>query len=53
MEHTVLAYINMLSTQRLEQFLDQFYNGTSDEDFSLYVPYIEYVLERRKKDCQE
>ena len=52
MEHSVLAYINGLSTPRLEQFLNQFYTGAFDEDFSLYVPYIEYVLDRRKNDEQ-
>ncbi len=52
MEHTILAYINELSTQKLEQFLEQFYEDAFDEDFSGYVPYIEYVLDRRKKENQ-
>ena len=50
--HTVLEYINNLSTQRLAQFLEQFYADAFEEDFSNYVPYIEYVLERRKRDNQ-
>ena len=52
MGHTVLEYINNLSTQRLEHFLEQFYADAFEEDFSNYVPYIEYVLERRKRDNQ-
>ena len=50
MDHSVLAYINRLSTQRLEEFLEQFYQGAYIEDFSTYVPYIVSVLERRKKE---
>ena len=52
MDHSVFAYIHRLSTQRLEEFLEQFYQGAYKEDFSPYVPYVEYVLERRKKDCE-
>ena len=52
MGYTILEYINSLSTQRLEQFLDQFYADAFEEDFSAYIPYIEYVLERRKRDHQ-
>ena len=52
MEHTILAYINRQSTQQLEQFLEQFYAGAFQEDFSAFVPYVEYVLDRRKKERQ-
>ncbi len=52
MGHTVLEYINNLSTQRLEQFLEQIYANAFEEDFFDYVPYIKYVLERRKRDDQ-
>ena len=41
-----------LPTERLEAFLEQYYTGQLQEDFSAMIPYLEYVLGKRKTDKQ-
>lgn len=52
MDHSLQAYIERLPTERLEEFLQQYYRGEFTEDFAYIVPYIEYVVERRKAQMQ-
>ena len=52
MEHSLQAYIERLSTEQLEKFLNQYYAGKFSEDFTYVVPYIEYILGRRKEELK-
>lgn len=52
MEHSIQAYLARLSTERLEAFVQQYYAGELNEDYSCMIPYIQYVLDRRKADPQ-
>lgn len=52
MEHSLQAYIERLSTEQLENFLNQYYDGKLAEDFTYVVPYIEYIIDRRKANMQ-
>ena len=52
MEHSLQAYIERLSTEQLEKFLNQYYDGKFTEDFTYVVPYIEYILDRRKEELK-
>ena len=52
MEHSLQTYLEKLSTERLEAFLKQCYAREFTENFSSMIPYVEYVLERRKADSQ-
>ena len=53
MEHSVQTYIDRLTTEQLERFIEQYYTGELTEDFSNMVPYLHYVLERRKAGLQQ
>ena len=52
MYNSLQAYIDKLPTERLEAFLEQYYAGQLQEDFSSMIPYLEYVLGKRKADGQ-
>ncbi len=53
MDFSLKTYIERVSTERLEEFLKQYYNGEFTEDFTYVVPYIEYVLDRRKDNLKQ
>ena len=50
MVYSIPEYLESLSTEQLENFLWQYYNGKFKEDFSYAVPYIENILARRSSD---
>ena len=50
MGQSIIEYLERLSTERLENFLWQYYNGSFTEDFSYVVPYVENILARRSID---
>ena len=50
MTRSIPEYLENLSTEQLENFLWQYYNGIFTEDFSYAVPYIENILARRSID---
>lgn len=52
MEFSAKAYIDRLSTEKIERFLEQYYANELDEDYTFIIPYFEYVLERRKANSQ-
>lgn len=52
MDHSLQSYIERVSTERLEAFLRQYYDGELTEDFTHIIPYIEYVVDRRKSNNQ-
>ena len=52
MDHSLQAYIERLPTERLKEFLKQYYDGEFTEDFTYIIPYIEYVVDRRKANMQ-
>lgn len=52
MDYSLQAYIDRLPTERLEAFLEQYYAGQLQEDFTSMIPYLEYVLAKRKADKQ-
>ena len=52
MDHSVKEYIERLSTEKLEHFIEQYYADELPEDYSYIIPYMHYVLDRRKADSQ-
>ena len=50
MEYSLKAYIERQSLERLEQFLEDYYENRLDSDYSYIIPYIEYIVERKKRD---
>ena len=50
MDLSLTAYINRQSTERLQKFLEDYYEGRLDADYSYIIPYIEYIVERRKAE---
>ena len=53
MDHSIQAYIEGLSTEQLEAIMKQYYEEEFEEDFSYAVPYMEYVLARRKAETEK
>lgn len=50
MDYSIQAYIERQATERLEKFLEDYYEGRLDADYTYAIPYIEYVLGKRKQD---
>ena len=49
MNDSLRDYIDRLSTEKIETFIKQCSTGELGEDFSYIIPYLQYVLERRKE----
>lgn len=52
MEGSLQAYIDRLPTEKIENFLTRYDSGELNEDFSFIVPYLQYILERRKRNTR-
>ena len=52
MNGALRAYIDRLSTEKIEKFIKQNNAGELDEDISYIIPYLQYVLAHRKKTTQ-
>ena len=53
METSLAAYIERQSLERLEQFLEDYYENRLDSDYSYIIPYMEYIVERKKKETEK
>ena len=52
MQHTVMAYISRLSTEKLETFLQQYATGELKEDYTYIIPYLQAELSHRQTRTQ-
>lgn len=53
MDHSLQTYLKKLSTEQLENFLKQYYAGEFSENFSDTVPYVAYILDKRKTNADK
>ena len=50
MDGAIKGYLERLSTEKLEAFLEDYYEDRLDSDYSYVIPYVEHILYCRKRD---
>ena len=53
MEYSLTAYIERQPLERLEEFLKDYYENRLTSDYTYVIPYIEYVVGRKKAEAKE